>query len=77
MIEAERLIIPERYDAQAEFELWRYNGECTEHALIPAGVRGDKVPAMESLTKFCSFPLVLAMSIYASEANHGEPFCKT
>jgi hypothetical protein len=42
------LIITSSYDALAEFELWRFDGECTEHALIPVGPRGDKARAMES-----------------------------
>jgi hypothetical protein len=48
MIEGERLIITERYDALAEFELWRFDGESTEHAVIPVGPRGNKARAMEA-----------------------------
>jgi hypothetical protein len=47
MIEAERLIITERYDALAEFELWRFDKESGEQSLIPSGPRGDKARAMQ------------------------------
>jgi hypothetical protein len=43
------MIITPTQEALVEFELWRYDGESTEHALIPVGPRGDKARAMETL----------------------------
>jgi hypothetical protein len=42
------MIITPTYDALVEFELWRFDGDSTEHALIPSGPRGDKARAMEA-----------------------------
>jgi hypothetical protein len=40
-------ITPEQ-EALAEFELWRFDGDSTEHALIPAGPRGARARALEA-----------------------------
>jgi hypothetical protein len=42
------MIITPTQGALAEFELWRFDGDSTEYALIPSGPRGDKARAMES-----------------------------
>jgi hypothetical protein len=41
------LVIREHQQALAQFELWRYDGDAIEHALIRSGARGDKARAME------------------------------
>ncbi len=42
------MLVTPAQDALVEFELWRYDGDNTEHALIPVGPRGDKARAMEA-----------------------------
>jgi hypothetical protein len=42
------MIITPTQDALAEFELWRFDGDSTEHALIPVGTRGSAARALEA-----------------------------
>jgi hypothetical protein len=42
------MIITPAYDALVEFELWRFDGDSIEHALIASGPGGDKARAMEA-----------------------------
>ncbi len=47
------MIITETQDALVEFELWHYDSEAVEYALIPAGPRGDKARALEAPGSRC------------------------